>query len=90
MRTDLAGKTVTGTVAIQVEDFNDHCPTLSSELKTMCTPQDHVTVTATDEDASPNGAPFDFEIIPEGTQGKWRTEHNNGEEILHFHKQRID
>uniref|UniRef100_A0A3P8UN84 Desmoglein 2 n=1 Tax=Cynoglossus semilaevis TaxID=244447 RepID=A0A3P8UN84_CYNSE len=74
---DLAGKTVTGTVAIQVEDFNDHCPTLSSELKTMCTPQDHVTVTATDEDASPNGAPFDFEIIPEGTQGKWRTEHNN-------------
>lgn len=75
----MPSKTATGTVAIQVEDSNDHCPTLTSNVETMCVTSDGIIVSAKDEDASPNGAPFQFEIAPEGTKGKWQVEHLNGE-----------
>lgn len=75
----MPSKTATGTVAIQVEDFNDQCPTLTSNIQTMCTTDDAVIVIAQDEDAWPNGPPFHFAIIPEGTEGKWLVEHLNGE-----------
>ncbi|KAM8889862.1 desmoglein-2.1-like [Synchiropus picturatus] len=74
---DMPSKTATGTVAIQVEDFNDHCPTLTSQYQTMCTDKDAVFVSAKDEDSFPNGPPFQFLIIPEGTEGKWQVEHYN-------------
>uniref|UniRef100_A0A3Q3J028 Cadherin domain-containing protein n=1 Tax=Monopterus albus TaxID=43700 RepID=A0A3Q3J028_MONAL len=74
---DMPDKTATGTIAIQVEDFNDHCPTLTSNIQTMCTTHDAVTVSAADADPFPNGPPFDFVIIQEGTQGKWQVEHLN-------------
>lgn len=76
---DTPDKTATGTIAIQVEDFNDHCPILTSNMETMCTTVDAVIVNANDEDAFPNGPPFVFEILPEGTKGKWQVEHLNGE-----------
>lgn len=75
---DLPSKTATGTIAIQVEDFNDHCPTLASKVKTLCTEKDAVLVTAVDEDAPPNGSPFTFNVVPEGTKGKWTVEYFNG------------
>lgn len=78
--TDMPTKTATGTIAIQVEDFNDHCPTLTSNFQTICTTADSVIVSAKDEDSFPNGPPFDFAIVPEGTKGKWQVEHLNGEE----------
>ncbi|XP_042603389.1 desmoglein-2.1 [Cyprinus carpio] len=74
---DLPSKTATGTIAIQVEDFNDHCPTLTSKVNTLCTDKDAILVTALDEDAPPNGAPFTFNVVPEGTMGKWTVEHLN-------------
>lgn len=77
--TDTPSQTATGTIAIQVEDFNDHCPTLTTEFQTICIPLDSVIVAAKDEDLYPNGQPFDFSIISEGTQGKWKVEHLNGE-----------
>lgn len=73
-------KTATGTIAIQVKDSNDHCPTLTSESLTMCTTSNSVIVSAKDEDIDPNGPPFHFAIIPEGTAGSWQVEHRNGEE----------
>ncbi|XP_057697356.1 desmoglein-2.1-like isoform X2 [Corythoichthys intestinalis] len=69
--------TATGTVAIQVEDFNDHYPTLSNAMQTLCVPDDAVIVTAIDQDDFPNGAPFTFEVLPEGTQEKWKVERLN-------------
>uniref|UniRef100_A0A4W6EPD7 Cadherin domain-containing protein n=1 Tax=Lates calcarifer TaxID=8187 RepID=A0A4W6EPD7_LATCA len=74
---DMPGKTSTGTIAIQVEDFNDHCPELTSDIQTMCTTDNAVIVNAKDEDAFPNGPPFHFSIVPEGTEGKWHVEHLN-------------
>ncbi|XP_069007189.1 desmoglein-2.1-like [Embiotoca jacksoni] len=74
---DMPAKTATGTIAIQVEDFNDQCPVLTSNIHTMCTSANAVIVNAIDEDAYPNGAPFEFEIIPERTEGKWKVEHLN-------------
>lgn len=76
--TDIPSKTATGTVAIQVEDFNDNCPTLTSNIQTLCVSNDAVIVSATDEDLYPNGPPLHFNIIPEGTEGKWQVEHLNG------------
>ncbi|XP_019201960.1 desmoglein-2 [Oreochromis niloticus] len=74
---DMPGKTATGTIAIQVEDSNDHCPTLTSNFQTLCTTANAVIVNANDKDAYPNGPPFQFEIIPENTKGKWNMEHLN-------------
>lgn len=74
----MPSKTATGTVAIQVEDFNDHCPTLINETQTICTTQEVLYVTAQDKDAFPNAGPFTFLVIPEGTDGKWSVEHLNG------------
>lgn len=82
--TDTPSQTATGTIAIQVEDFNDHCPTLTTVFQTMCIPLDSVIVAAKDEDLYPNGPPFEFNIIPEGTKGKWMTEPLNGDKKTGF------
>ncbi|XP_034736447.1 uncharacterized protein LOC117949952 isoform X2 [Etheostoma cragini] len=72
--TDMPSKTATGTIAIQVLDNNDHCPTLTTARSTLCSNVTTVIVTGFDEDVSPNAAPFKFRIIPEGTQGSWDIE----------------
>ncbi|KAM9844703.1 desmoglein-2-like protein [Aulostomus maculatus] len=67
-------KTATGTIAIQVEDFNDHCPKLTMTSHTMCLEQNVLFVTAVDEDEVPNSAPFQFEVISDEGKGKWSVE----------------
>lgn len=74
----MTDKTATGTIAIQVEDFNDHCPTLSSTSQTLCSNDNMVYATAVDADTYPNAAPFEFEIRS-NTKEKWTVEHLNGE-----------
>ncbi|KAJ3595124.1 hypothetical protein NHX12_004429 [Muraenolepis orangiensis] len=74
-------KTATGTIAIQVEDFNDHCPQLTTTTQTMCLDDSVVYVTAVDHDEFPNSAPFDFRVISENKQ-KWTTEHLNQTTII--------
>ncbi|KAI9523868.1 hypothetical protein NQZ68_022500, partial [Dissostichus eleginoides] len=71
---DMPSKTTTGTIAIQVLDSNDHCPTLTTTHSTQCTDETTVYVTAFDEDANPNGAAFTFRVIPDGTRGSWDVE----------------
>ncbi|XP_036374153.1 desmoglein-2-like [Megalops cyprinoides] len=74
---DMPSKTATGTIAVQVEDMNDHCPTLTGTSQTLCSDEKVVFATAVDEDADPNGAPFKFTIISEETKGKWTVERLN-------------
>lgn len=71
-------KTATGTIAVQVADSNDHCPTLSSTASGLCSDKKTVFITAFDEDAHPNADPFSFTIIPGGTKGSWDLEVING------------
>lgn len=75
---DMPSKTATGTIAIQVTDSNDHCPTLTTTHSSLCSDKKTVYVTAFDEDFSPNAAPFTFTIIPDGTRGSWDIEVING------------
>uniref|UniRef100_A0A3Q3FSP1 Desmoglein-2-like n=1 Tax=Labrus bergylta TaxID=56723 RepID=A0A3Q3FSP1_9LABR len=72
--TDSTSKTATGTIAIQVEDFNDHCPKLTTTTHTMCLEDNVIYVSAVDEDEFPNSAPFDFTVIHESSKGKWNVE----------------
>ncbi len=74
----MPSKTATGTIAIQVTDTNDHCPTLASTHTDLCSNNKTVYVTGIDEDVSPNAAPFTFTIIPDGTRGSWDVEVING------------
>lgn len=76
---DLPAKTATGTIAIQVEDFNDHCPILTTTSQTMCHWDNFIYVTAEDKDDYPNSAPYDFTVIEESSKGKWVVEPLNGE-----------
>ncbi|XP_068196504.1 desmoglein-2-like protein [Antennarius striatus] len=71
---DIPSKTATGTIAIQVEDFNDHCPTLTSTTQTVCFEDNVIYVTAVDEDEFPNSAPFEFTVIPGSSTGDWKVE----------------
>ncbi|XP_020323227.1 cadherin-4 [Oncorhynchus kisutch] len=75
--TDLPSKTATGTIAIQVEDFNDHCPILTATATTMCLGDTTVYVKAVDGDTFPNGAPFKFRVIQGDSKQKWTVEHLN-------------
>ncbi|XP_063307517.1 desmoglein-2 isoform X2 [Pelobates fuscus] len=61
----LPGKTATGTIAIEVEDENDNCPTLVEPVQTVCDTSSFINVTAVDLDGYPNGAPFTFTVIDE-------------------------
>ncbi|XP_029904785.1 desmoglein-2-like [Myripristis murdjan] len=74
---DLPTKTATGTIVIQMEYFKDSCPTLTSNIQTMCSTAGAVIVTAKSENVFPNVAPFTFSIVPKGTKGKWIVEHLN-------------
>ncbi|KAI7810210.1 desmoglein-2-like protein isoform X1 [Triplophysa rosa] len=71
---DLPAKTATGTIAIQVEDFNDHCPILSSPSQTLCYGEHAVHVTAEDRDHYPNAEPFDFTVT---SPGSWSVQRVN-------------
>ncbi|XP_051738528.1 desmoglein-2-like protein isoform X1 [Ctenopharyngodon idella] len=74
---EIPAKTATGTIAIQVKDFNDHCPVLIHQSQRMCY-EDHVVyVTAVDKDHFPNGAPFGFNVDEKRTKESWRVEHLN-------------
>uniref|UniRef100_A0A3Q3SAP9 Desmoglein-2-like n=1 Tax=Mastacembelus armatus TaxID=205130 RepID=A0A3Q3SAP9_9TELE len=74
---DSPSKTATGTIAIQVEDYNDHCPRLTTKTHTMCLEDNVIYATAVDEDTFPNSAPFEFTVIQESSKGKWTVEHLN-------------
>ncbi|XP_051274366.1 desmoglein-2 [Dicentrarchus labrax] len=75
---DIPSKTATGTIAIQVKDHNDHCPTLTTTTQTKCIEDNVIYVTAKDEDEFPNSNPFEFTVIPGSSQGKWTVEPLNG------------
>ncbi|KAM4605608.1 desmoglein-2-like protein [Polymixia lowei] len=75
---EVPSKTATGTIAIQVKDFNDHCPTLTSTTQTMCQDDNVVYITAVDRDEFPNAAPFGFTVISTSSKEKWTVEHLNG------------
>lgn len=74
-------KTATGTIAIQVEDSNDHCPELTTTTQTICLDNNVIYVTAIDKDEFPNSAPFEFTVIPGSSNGKWTVEHFNGKVV---------
>ncbi|CAB1454888.1 unnamed protein product [Pleuronectes platessa] len=74
---DNPSKTATGTIAIQVEDFNDHCPKLTTTAHTMCLEESVIYATAVDEDDFPNSAPFEFTVNGQKDNEKWTVEHFN-------------
>ncbi|XP_034160017.2 desmoglein-2-like protein [Pangasianodon hypophthalmus] len=79
---DFSPKTATGTLAIQVHDFNDHCPILTSSVQTLSYGDSVVYVTAKDEDKYPNADPFEFRMITKSTKENWRVERLNGTTII--------
>ncbi|XP_050959070.1 desmoglein-2 [Labeo rohita] len=75
---EVPAKTATGTIAIQVKDFNDHCPVLMHQSQTLCY-EDHVVyVTAVDKDHFPNAEPFGFKVDTVRTKESWSFEPLNG------------
>ncbi|XP_077580449.1 desmoglein-2-like protein [Stigmatopora nigra] len=74
---EIKSKTATGTIAIQVEDFNDHCPKVTTTSHIMCLGENVIFVTAVDKDEFPNSAPFEFTAISSSSNGKWSVEHLN-------------
>uniref|UniRef100_A0A673CQ58 Desmoglein-2-like n=1 Tax=Sphaeramia orbicularis TaxID=375764 RepID=A0A673CQ58_9TELE len=74
---EVPSKTATGTIAIQVEDFNDNCPELIETSPTMCLEDQVIYAVAVDKDEFPNSSPFEFTVIKEKSEGKWKVENLN-------------
>ncbi|XP_073672752.1 desmoglein-2.1 [Garra rufa] len=74
---ELHPQTSTGTIALQVEDLNDNCPKLLNNVQFVCSNTTVVNVTAEDRDSDPNGAPLEFTLIQEKTNGKWNLQRIN-------------
>ncbi|XP_077472123.1 desmoglein-2-like protein isoform X2 [Stigmatopora argus] len=74
---EITSKTATGTIAIQVKDYNDNCPEVTTTSHIMCYGENVIFVTAVDKDEFPNSAPFDFTAISSSSNGKWSVEHFN-------------
>lgn len=72
------GGMATGTIALQVEDSNDNCPSLASDVEYSCSGEGVLSVTAVDQDGDPNSSPFTFSLVEEKTHGRWRLEPANG------------
>ncbi|XP_068955958.1 desmoglein-2 isoform X2 [Petaurus breviceps papuanus] len=70
---DFPRKTVTGTIEIMVQDFNDNCPELVNPVQTICDDSGYVNITAKDLDSYPNSSPFSFTVIdqPPGMAENW-------------------
>ncbi|XP_053337903.1 desmoglein-2-like protein [Clarias gariepinus] len=75
-------QTATGTIAIQVQDFNDHCPLLTHSVKTLCYGTSVVYVTATDGDKYPNAEPFEFRVVTKSTKETWSVERLNETTVI--------
>ncbi|XP_042272827.1 desmoglein-2-like [Thunnus maccoyii] len=71
---DIPSKTATGTIALQVGDVNDNCPTLTNRVQYICSDTEVVNITAKDEDGDPNSAPLAFSLVAEERRGEWRVE----------------
>lgn len=61
-----------------MDDSNDNCPELTATTQTMCLDDNVIYITAVDKDEFPNSAPFDFTVIQESKDGKWKVEPLNG------------
>lgn len=72
--TDVPPKIVTGTIALQVGDENDNCPSLTNNVRYTCSDTEVIYVTAVDEDGDPNSAPFSFSLLEKESQDEWRIE----------------
>ncbi|XP_023671496.2 desmoglein-2-like protein isoform X1 [Paramormyrops kingsleyae] len=72
----------TGTIALMVEDTNDHCPVLVKMPQTMCTDHNVIYVTAMDNDLEPNGPPFVFTIVPGSTKEALMVEQINDTTVV--------
>ncbi|XP_019132311.2 desmoglein-2-like [Larimichthys crocea] len=71
---DVPPKIVTGTIALQVGDENDNCPSLTNNVRYTCSDTEVIYVTAVDEDGDPNSAPFSFSLLEKESQDEWRIE----------------
>lgn len=78
MLSESPGGMATGTIALQVGDANDNCPSLTSTVEYSCSGTEVFTVTAVDEDGDPNAAPFTFSLVEGESQGEWGIEPANG------------
>lgn len=74
----MPSQTATGTIALEVGDENDNCPTLTSHLEFVCSYTEKVNITAQDGDDDPNAAPFLFSLAPEVSQEDWKVEPLSG------------
>uniref|UniRef100_A0A8C4U3T7 Desmoglein 1 n=1 Tax=Falco tinnunculus TaxID=100819 RepID=A0A8C4U3T7_FALTI len=54
--------TATGTIVLSIQDTNNNCPTINTELRKICMHSPSVVITAKGMDGAAYGAPFTFSI----------------------------
>lgn len=80
--TEAPFRIATGTIALQVGDVNDNCPSLVNNIEYACAGTEVINVTALDVDGDPNSAPLSFEFDAGESQRNWRIEPLNGMILL--------
>ncbi|XP_065524248.1 desmoglein-1-like [Lathamus discolor] len=54
--------TATGTIVLSIQDMNDNCPIINTEIRKVCMHSPSVIITAKSRDGEVYGAPFTFSI----------------------------
>ncbi|XP_043833444.1 desmoglein-3 [Dromiciops gliroides] len=77
---DNTGQTSTGTITVRVPDFNENCPTVFADKRTVCRTSASVIVTAKPLQNQPDTGPFTFSLTeqPLENQDMWSITTING------------
>ncbi|KAG5275575.1 hypothetical protein AALO_G00121910 [Alosa alosa] len=78
---EMPTQTATGTIEVHVEDVNDNCPRLKSNVQFLCSDTKVVNVTAEDLDGHPYGPPLTFTLLDKGVGVQWRLERTGNDSI---------
>ncbi|XP_076135359.1 desmoglein-2.1-like [Alosa pseudoharengus] len=78
---EMPTQTATGTIEVHVEDVNDNCPRLKSNVQFLCSDTKVVNVTAEDPDGHPYGPPLTFTLLDKGVGVQWRLERTGNDSV---------
>ncbi|XP_006113663.2 desmoglein-1 [Pelodiscus sinensis] len=67
----IPANTATGTVVITIQDDNDNCPVLSTDIRKICMSAPSTVLSAKDLYSEPYEPPFTFIIVDQPPKGSW-------------------
>ncbi|XP_071064610.1 desmocollin-1 isoform X2 [Dasypus novemcinctus] len=86
---DASGRSCTGTLAVLLEDYNDHAPQIDNHVTICRHGKDSAVLTPVDSDGPDNGPPFQF-FLDNSAKKSWSLESVDGKTAILRERQPLD